>query len=104
MSAMTRTFAEENEATNWAIDWLRQHGWIVTQPLRAARGMTVGAFRRRYAPGLSSGALTQRLRHPQCPDFAADRGPSGRILRIEANPELIAWVGRQGTPGKAVAR
>jgi hypothetical protein len=97
-------FGTEDQATNWAIDWLRSRGFSITRPadaIHAGEKMSPGELRRRV--GLKSAAFHKRLYHSRCPIYRAEYGPSMRLLWILATPELLAWLGRPLAPGKKIA-
>src|SRR6266540_3602449 len=44
---ITATFADEEEAVNWAIDLLREHGFSITAPAGSEARCTVGEQQKR---------------------------------------------------------
>lgn len=93
----------ENEATNLAIAWLNEKGFVVSRKGEAVV-MSPSAFRRLHCPHLTNSALYSRLRHPGCPAFIASRGTHGRLRSLVPNPDLIAWVAQDLQPGKLLER
>lgn len=95
------TFENEDQATNWALDWLGSRGFTIQAPAAGGpEALTPRQFRLRYAPHLSAPGFSQRLIHPARPLFTCTRSTTGRLLTLTANPELIAWVARPSTAGR----
>jgi hypothetical protein len=45
--------------------------------------------------------VSRKLRHPDCPgNFRTVEGPSGRVVRLEASPELEAFIKTDPRKGK----
>jgi hypothetical protein len=85
-------FFTDDEATNFALDWLRSQGFIVTQPQSWGVRMTPKELREKS--GLKSSAFCKRIYHPRCPVFKAEYGPKMRMLSIWVTDELLAWMCR----------
>jgi hypothetical protein len=91
MSALVKNFATEDEATNWALEWLRARDFAVysvdrepwARPAELARTF-----------GLSTKQIFDRLHHSKCPKTALRTGQSGRLLSVLVTPELMAWLER----------
>ena len=96
---MNHPFPDDNAATNWALQWLASRGFAISRPNSTAR-MTCKELRDRHAPHLGLPAFHQRLNHPACPVFAAERGPTGRILSIAPTPVLIKFLSMSKLPGR----
>ncbi len=79
----------DDEKVNAAIDLLRENGYSV---LRAGdfHWETPGEFRSRL--GVSTAHFDRRVKAPSCPHFLAERGPSGRILKLRSNPDFETWM------------
>ena len=95
IAAILRSCAANNEddAVNVCIDYLTVRGFTIQCPRDSARGtFTPRELCTRY--GIKAPTLGARLGHPHCPAFAARRGPTGRILSIDLNPTLEAWLAR----------
>jgi len=88
---MTVEFQTRDDATNWAIDWLREHGYGITVPLTEGP-LTPGELWQTHAPHLSRPEFQNRITNHRCPPFSATRGPSGRILTIKPNAPLLEWL------------
>lgn len=93
----------QDEATNFAIDWLRGQGYLVTR-LDRGEMIPIGELRERFAPHISAACLCERLQHPDCPPFHAELGPSGRILKIAPSPDLVRWISAPKQPGRYLER
>ena len=89
----------ENEAQNFAIDWLHRRGFMITKPALVEK-YTAAELREKYAPHLSEGGFHRRLHHPDCPLYACEKGEQGRIIRITPTPALIRFLGLPKAPGK----
>lgn len=96
---MTLIFETEDAATNWALGWLNERGFGVTSP-EGSRGLTPRELRELVAPHLSVPGFSNRLAHPACPTFRAERGPSGRIRRVFPNSGLIEFLKLPAKPGR----
>ena len=82
-------FDTVNQLINAAITMLRAEHYIVTQGSPVWE--SPAALRQRL--GLrSSGWFADLLKHPDCPDFRALRGETGRIIKMESNPALEVWL------------
>ncbi len=88
---MTAPFDTEEDAVNWAIDLLREHGFSVTAPAAIDRKCSVKELRARCG-NLLPQTFDKRLHHRGCPWFKHAVGPSGRILWLIPNPDLITWL------------
>jgi hypothetical protein len=79
----------DDEHINAAIDLLRGNGYSV---LLAGNfhWETPGEFRSRLQ--VSTAHFDRRVKAPNCPCFLAERGPSGRILKLQSNPDFEAWM------------
>jgi hypothetical protein len=97
---MTITFESMDEARNWAVDLLRAGGFRVELACVVEPLVTPAELRRLHAPHLGGTAMCNRLTAADCPPFEARRGPSGRIIKLRASPELVAWVSRPLEAGK----
>lgn len=96
---MTKTFETEDEATNWAIQWLRERGLAVRRQEPEREMVSPGELRRRT--GLKSATFHKRLHHGNCPPFALEFYPfSSRLKRVEARAELIEWLRAPLQPGR----
>lgn len=93
----------ENEATNFAIQYLHRRGFAITKP-QLVEKYTANELRERYAPHLSPAAFHQRLHHPDCPLYASENGAHGRTVRITPTPALIHFLGLPKAPGKWMGR
>lgn len=71
-----------------AIDLLREHGYTVKPP--TGRWETPGQFCVRL--GIHPQTFVRLRAHPRCPKFAAEYGPSGRMLLLQANEELEEFI------------
>ncbi len=88
----------EEQAINVALSLLRAHGYHVTRPdLRAE--MTMKDLGKQT--GLKPATLHKRLHCATCPPWSATLcGPSGRVLRLRASAEAIAWLKTPLQPGR----
>ena len=79
----------DDDRINAAIDLLRGNGYSV---LLAGNfhWETPGEFRSRLQ--VSTAHFDRRVKAPSCPCFLAERGPSGRILKLQSNPDFEAWM------------
>ena len=82
-----------DEQINAAIDLLRRHGYSVELPKHLHRLESPGEFRIRLS--ISTTHFMRRIEAPDCPAFFADRGPSGRILRLRSNPDLDGFMAKR---------
>jgi len=97
---MTVTFQSEDEATNWALAWLRDRSFLSFH-VDSRDWMTPKELAGRA--GISAPALCVRLAHPDCPQTPRKQGPTGRLIKIVVNDALLFWVSSPVRPGKAVA-
>jgi hypothetical protein len=86
-----------DDAINAAIDLLRAAGYRVS---RTEEGPWTTPALVRAQFGLSSEQLSYRLGHRHAPAFSAERGPSGRLLRLRLNPALREWLTLRPSAGR----
>lgn len=91
-------FATEQGATNFALDHLRARGYSC-RLAESGDWTTPGALSREL--DMPSSTLAKRLKHPRCPAYIRDIGPTGRLKRLRVSPELRAFLSATGAPGKA---
>ncbi len=96
---MKLSFDHADQATNWAIQWLNDRGYEVRERQPELGEWLTPKALRAQTPHLGPGALSNRLKDSRCPQFRARRGPSGRILQIQATPSLLAFLNLGGQPG-----
>jgi hypothetical protein len=79
----------DDDQINAAIDLLRCNGYSVLMA-GSFDWETPGQFRSRHQ--VSTAHFDRRVKASRCPCFLAERGPSGRILRLQSNPDFEAWM------------
>jgi hypothetical protein len=89
MSALVKSFATEDEVTNWAIDWLRARSFSVFEMGREPWATPADLARRH---GLTTKRIFGRLHHAKCPQTPRRDGPSGRLRAVLVTPELTRWL------------
>lgn len=100
----TVRFSSDDDLTNFALDWLKKRGFLVTKP-DSTEWMTSRELRERVAPHLCAASFHKRLTHLACPAFVAKRGPRGRRIRLIApNPDLIAFLSLPKASGYQMER
>jgi hypothetical protein len=89
---MTTISQEEDRAfTQLAIEWLERRGYTVTRGIVYRTFITCKQFSMMLPISLGKNGMSRRLKHPNCPAFDAELGPTGRIMKVLPNPALIAF-------------
>lgn len=95
---MTQHFETEDEATRWAIDWLRGRRFVVMLPDESVPMVPPVDLCRKH--GLPYARTIDRLNHAACPHFEAERSAGGRLLRVRPNEALLTYLKAEPQPGK----
>lgn len=84
-------FDTADQLHNACIQILQKAGYrVIGRPADEGPWITCGEIRKYLRVGHP--ALSDALRHADCPPFTAERSPTGRILRLRANPAFSAWL------------
>lgn len=86
---MTRTFETEDDATNFALTWLRSRGYSI-QRIDESGLLPPVKLRRRLR--LGSPLFFKRLHHPCCPRYDAKFSARGKLLFLKPNPDLVRFL------------
>jgi len=78
--------------------FLRAHGYAVTEPKRNGEEFTIGELCAIF--DLPHSTLAKRLSHADCPPSFRRLGSKGRILSIALTPDLEAWLAKPLQPGR----
>lgn len=78
-----------DQAVNGAINLLRTEGYVVT--IAHEDFVPLKAYRERFVCPHPS-HFNRLLSKEDCPDFRSLRGDTGRIVKIQPNPSLDAWL------------
>jgi hypothetical protein len=79
-----------DQQINDAIDLLRAQGYTVTRGRSDREWETPGELMKRL--NVSFRRFHYLIEHPECPGFAKDQGPSGRLIRLRSNQALEAFL------------
>lgn len=96
---MTCIFLTDDDATRWALEWLRGRGFSVSR-----REEHVWLRPRELCAiyGLKPVTLNKRLSHRACPVTPREWSPRGYVVRVAMNEPLNTWLKRPLQKGVAL--